>query len=119
VSLQSYSDILHIMVGSINLVAGTNLFLTAAVPAHKIHVYNNLSVRYVGTVANVYLEVSILSAAVYYNLYVQTPPVSNVSYDRQGEWVLKEGDQLALFVYVATLNDDCFLWATGYTVDLT
>lgn len=119
VSLQSYSDILHIVIGSADLAAGANIMLTTAVPAHKIHVYNNIAFEYTGTVAGVTITCSILSVAVYYVLYRQTPPVSTVFYDRQGAWVLKEGDQLACLVAGATLHDSCLLYATGYTVDLT
>jgi hypothetical protein len=118
VAIYSYSNIQHAIVSSITLALGDNILLSAAVPANTLHVYTNLCMAYIGTVLNVVIHCTILSGAVYYYLFSQSPVVSAVRYDRQGLWVLKAGDQLAIVITGATLNDDAYLWANGHAVSL-
>ena len=118
VSLQSYGDTLGETVANLTLAAGDNYLSLDPVPAGVLHVYTNLAFRYSGTVAAVGLYCQILLAAGVFNLFSQTPPANFVLYDRQGFWVLKEDERLRLYVTGATLNDDAWLYATGYTVDL-
>ena len=119
VSLAAYADVLLSHVEDLNLAAGVNQLALAAVPVGVLHVYTNLVMRYRGTVANVLLSCIIISGGLWYELYAQNPPVSDVRYDRQGQWVLAAGDVLMLYISDATAGDDAFLWATGYVVDLT
>jgi len=119
VSLAAYGAVLHTLVGSAALAAGANDLDAAAVPAGKLHVYTSLAMRYDGTVATVILRAQLRSGVTSYDLFCQTPPVSSISHDRQGWWVLAEGDVLRLRVENATLNDDAYLYATGFVVDLT
>ena len=49
----------------------------------------------------------------------QLSPASGAAYDRQGWWVLKDGDIIKYRVYGATLNDNLYGWANGFKVQLT
>jgi len=117
-SIRAFGDTFNVLVGTTSLAAGTNILLSAAVAADKLHVLQNICYNYTGTVAGVYINVFILHAAVYYYLFGQPPLLTGQMYDRQGTWLMKAGDQLGMVIYGATLNDDAALWTNGYTVDL-
>ena len=119
VSLAAYGAALRSHVENLALGAGLNNLDVAAVPANKLHVYTNITLRYDGTVATVELACGILVGASYFQLFSQSPPVSTITYDRQGTWVLAAGDVLRMVVVNATAGDDAYLYATGFVVDLT
>jgi hypothetical protein len=119
VSLSGYGDVLLSSVSNTSLAAGVNNLLLGAVPAGKLYVYTNIVIMYVGTVTGVTLIVQIVDGGSYYYVFGQVPPVTLVPYDRQGQWVLKVGQYLKLYIGGATLNDDAYLYATGHVVDLT
>jgi len=119
VSLSGYADVLLSAKSEINLAAGANDLSLAAVPAGKVHVYTNIAITYFGTVAAVVLAVQIVDGVSTYTLFMQNPPVTGVSYDRQGTWVLEAGQHLNLHITGATAGDDAYLEAAGFVVDLT
>lgn len=113
------SDTVRGQVNNTTLAAGTNTLQGTAVPAGKIWVVTNISLRYIGTVAGVALFAQIVSGGTTYSLFNQTPPVSAVMYDRQGWWVLEEGDLIQYSITGATLNDDALLNYVGFAMDIT
>lgn len=87
------------------------------VSANYINVYKHLAMRYVGT-APARLSFSMIIGGVEYEIFAQTPPVTNVLYDRQGEWALAEGDNLRVTIANATAGNDIYIYATGYKMQI-
>lgn len=110
-------DIIAETIQDTALAAGANTKNFSSVPVGKLYIYKSLSMRYLGT-APARLVFSQMIDAVEYIIFAQTPPVTSVVYDRQGEWAVKAGDNLRVSILNATLNDDIFLYATGWSVDI-
>lgn len=100
------------------LPAGTSAINLAAVPARFVYVYTNLIISYVGTVPLVTIAVYLVDGANVSLLYAQHPPVSGQGYDRQGYWVLKPTQNLQYKIFGATLNDDAYIDATGFQMNV-
>lgn len=109
-------DILR-LASNTNLAAGTNQVNDSAVPAGEIWVVTSLSMAYVGTVPTS-IRLSIVAATVAYRLFQQNAPVSDMAYDRQGYWIMQEGDNLRCTVLGATAGDDLFFWVNGFRLDI-
>ncbi len=101
-----------------NLAAGANTLSSTGVPAGKLEVITNIGFYYIGTVAGVVLSVNLTNNSILYSLFGQTPPVSALVYDRQGQWVLSQGDNITLAIAGATLHDAAGLIITGYVMDI-
>ena len=113
-----YSDIVARVVVEQNLSAGFNLLNDSAVPAGEIWVLTNISVLYIGTVANVQCTVLLNINGSYYQIWDFVPPASNRVGDRQGFWILHPGDYLAIEILNATAGDDLGLRGIGFRVDI-
>lgn len=113
-----YSGVVKRVASNVALAAGTNVLDDSAVPAGEIWVITNIATRYVGTVATVVIRVEIYDGASGYVLYDAGNLTSSLSVDRQGWWVLPSGYNLRATVFNATLNDDAYLLATGFRVDI-
>lgn len=118
VSLGAYGDVLRLYLENTDLAAGNNLIEATAVPAGKIHVYTDIVIEYLGVFANVAINAHIKSGGDYFFLFFERLTASGVPYDRQGLFALQEGEQLGIGIVGATLHDNAYLWATGYSVDL-
>jgi hypothetical protein len=99
------------------LAAGNNTLDIDAVPADEIWVVTNLAMRYTGT-APTRMTVTLTIDSIGYSVYRQETVVSNEIYDRQGWWVLAEGDQISMVIIGATLNDAASIWATGFITSI-
>jgi hypothetical protein len=115
--LFGYSDTLLLAYSNTNLAAGFNELLSAAVPAGKIWIVTNINIGYIGT-SPVEMGVGIKRGTTTYTIWWERPPVSNVSYNKQGWWVLKEGDKLNNYVSGATAGDDMYFDFQGFAVDI-
>jgi hypothetical protein len=113
-----YTGIYVSQVVNTNLAAGTNNLSDTAVPAGEIHVITNILIRYVGTPPT-QIAARIVSGAVIVDLFVVRSPVSAVSYDRQGWWVLGPGDVLRLSITGATATDDALIDIAGFRMTIT
>lgn len=101
-----------------NALAAGNVSLDIdAVPADEIWIVTNLAMRYSGT-APTRMTVTVTIDSIGYSLYREETVVSNEIYDRQGWWVLAEGDQISLGIIGATLNDAASIWATGFITSI-
>ena len=116
--LFGYSDRLLININNEALAAGNNALDVDPVPAGWLWVVTNFVIMYAGT-SPTCIDVFICNAATYVFLYRQRSPVSWAAYDRQGWWVLKEGDFIRYSVNGATLNDNLYGFANGFKVQLT
>ena len=114
--LFGYSGEKEIAVSNTSLAAGANDLDSTAVPAGEIWVITHVAMSYVGT-APTHIEAKTVGASAIM-LFRQLAPVTTVVYDRQGWWIMEEGDLLRCTVAGATLNDDLYLWATGFKVDI-
>lgn len=99
------------------LAAGNNTLDIDAVPADEIWVVTNLAMRYTGT-APTRMTVTLTIDSIGYSTYRQETVVTQEVYDRQGWWVLAEGDQISMVIIGATLNDTAAVWATGFTTSI-
>lgn len=115
--LFGYSADKEIAVSNTSLAAGANDLDAPTVPAGEIWVITHVASSYVGT-APTHMEVKIIHASGASMIFRQLAPVSSSVHDRQGWFVLEEGDILRCSVAGATLNDDLYLWATGFRVDI-
>ena len=113
-----YSDRLLIETHNADLAAGTNTLDVDPVPAGWIWVVTHLSMMYIGTVPTS-IWVFITHDVTTIRVFQQLSPYSLGLYDRQGWWVLKEGDFIRYRVYGATLHDDFYGHANGFKVQLT
>ncbi len=116
--LFGYSGQILIADTNTSLAAGNNTIDSSAVPAGEIWVITNCAIAYSGTVAGVTMSAQLLDAATGYTLYGVLAVTSGLFVDRQGWWVLIPGNKLRLSITGATLNDDGFLRATGFRVDI-
>jgi len=116
--LFGYTGIYVSSVTNTNLAAGTNTLSDTAVPAGEIHVITNILIRYVGT-APTQISARITSGGTTVDLYVLRPPVTAISYDRQGWWVLGPDDVLKLVVLGATAGDDATIDIAGFRMKIT
>ena len=115
--LYGYSNNVLLNAYSTNLPAGDSYLNLTAVAAGYINVITNISWQYIGTVPTSGAVV-IFQGANSFGLYKVLSPASGVHYDRQGWWVLKEADYIALFIKGATAGDDAYIWATGFSVKI-
>ena len=116
--LLGYSDRLFVNVYNDALAAGNNDLDVDPVPAGWLWVVTHFAIMYAGTSPDC-IDVYIRDATTTVFIYRQQSPVSWAAYDRQGWWVLKEGDFIRYHVYGATLNDDLLGFASGFKVQLT
>ena len=113
-----YSDRLLINVYNNALAAGYNVLDIDPVPAGWVWVVTHFAIMYAGTSPDC-IDVYIRDATTTVFIYRQQSPVSWGAYDRQGWWVLKEGDFIEYYVYGATQNDGLYGYANGFKVQLT
>ncbi len=104
-------------VSNTNLAAGTNLLNSTTVPAGKVYVITNISIRYDGTVAGVALSVYSYKGATFANVFSINTVVSIQYYDRQVNIPLVAGGFIRLIVTGATAGNDAYLDVTGYIMD--
>ena len=115
---QGYSGAIRALITSTTLAAGNNTLNGSVVPAGEIWVIENIAMMYSGTVVGVAIYAMLLSGAVQYNLFAQTPVVSLVRYDRNLQLTLSPGENMQMFIQGATLNDDAYLWYVGRRIDI-
>lgn len=113
----TFSGVVLRAIGTASLAAGTNNIDDSAVPAGEIWVITNLRFQYTGTPPT-RVNAALVSGGTGYPLFAVLAPASGQDYDRQGFWVMAEGDVLRVSVTGATLNDDLYLHATGFKTDL-
>lgn len=101
-----------------SLNAGNNNIDGDVIPAGEIWVITNLAMIYIGTVANVeiYARLGGTPDSIFWGV---KPPVSGVTYDRQGQWIAMEGNKLRMQVLGATLNDDAYFYYSGYKIGVS
>jgi hypothetical protein len=116
-----YSRAVLEKVYNVNLPAGTSTIDTTTVPAGQVHIYTNIGVQYVGTVASVVLHVGIHTGALVVNIFNTIAIgiiVADAVYERQGMFVIPAGHYVRLTIVGATLNDDAYLNVAGYAMDV-
>jgi hypothetical protein len=112
-----YSDTVGETVQNLDLPAGTSVLDGTAVAYGYVHVITQASILYLGTSpANIDIRVKVGGVSII--VFRQKSPVSNQMYDRQGYWVLEEGDYVQAVVDGATLNDNFYLWYSGFKIDI-
>ena len=112
-----YSDVLNISVENTNIPAGNSYLETLAVPDGCIWVVTNISMVYYGTSPpNIVALISGAEGELW--LFGQKSPVSGISYDRQGWWVLKAGNSLKIYIKNGTAGDDIHLYVTGFVTQI-
>jgi len=97
-------------VGNVNIDIST-------VPAGEIWVITQISMLYVGTVPS-RIRSQIVRGGIDFAIFDEVAILSNAWFDRQGWWVLVEGDILRMFIQDATLNDTGAMRVTGFRVDI-
>ena len=100
-----------------DLSTGLNSIDSPAVDPGEIWVITNLTMRYAGTVPT-RMDIGVYDGSDTYYAFRQVSPASATLYDRQGFWVLVEGDKIRLVVNGATEDDKAFAKAIGYRVDI-
>ncbi len=105
------------VVSNTNLAAGTNTLSSTTVPAGKVYVINNISVRYDGTVAGVALTVYVYKGAGFANVYSINTVTTAQYYDRQVSLPIVAGGFIRLIVTGATAGNDAYLEVAGYIMD--
>lgn len=98
-------------VDDVNLAAGANTLNGNVVPVGKKYVLRHMSSRYIGTVAGVMLIHRVDIGGIAYQLWSESPVVSNVFYGRALDIPLAAGERVSLSITGATLNDDGYLRA--------
>ena len=112
-----YSTTLGIAVDNLSIPAGNSNQNSSAVPAGWIWVITGFQFIYIGTPpAVVQIALSLNGSVI--RVYRQLTPASGVGYDRQGWWVLKEGDYAQMQIIGGTLNDDIYFHAAGFAVQI-
>jgi len=97
-----------------SLAAGTNYLTLPTVPAGHVYVYTHVAYRYVGTITNVYLTLRLHYGGTGFWVLYTRPPVSGTLYFYLCNLYAKEDAYLRLQIDGATLNNDVYLYATGY-----
>jgi len=115
--LYGYSDRVLLKANNTNLPAGDSFVNLTPVAAGYINVITNINWQYIGTVPTS-VAVTFFYGIEQFGLYKVLSPASGVQYDRQGWWVLKEADYLALSIKGATEGDDAYIWVTGFSVKI-
>lgn len=118
--LMGYSGVVRDQQSDTNLDAGTNTLDSDTVPAGEVWVLTNISYRYVGTVTNCSLYVTIYdgSTATYLSSKAAGTVASALFYNVEGPIVLAAGEKIRLTVFTATATDDCTLHISGYKFDI-
>jgi hypothetical protein len=98
--------------------AGANDVDSGSVAAGELWVITNIAVRYAGTVAGVVLTPGFYDGSNLFPVGEERSITSGQWYAYQGEWILVEDDVLRLQVAGATLNDDAYIRASGFRVDI-
>jgi len=112
-----YSDTVLKVIDNLAIAAGNTTQNLAAVPAGKIWVITNFQFIYIGTSPTA-VQIAIVSGGNVARIYRQVSPTSGVGYDRQGWWVMKEGDYAQMQVMGGTANDDIYFHSYGFAVDI-
>ena len=100
-----------------NLSAGANTVDDSAVPAGEIWIITQLSIMYDGTAPDD-IQFAIRTVAQQIELFEVKDPVPSIFYDRQGWWILVQGDKLRLSCSGATAGNDLLGRAMGFRVDI-
>jgi len=108
-----YYDIVSEAVSDTNLPAGASALSGPAVPAGEVWVISCVG-AYVNsaTITSILLQTIVDSVGV--PLLYQTAPVSFQWYVQTGQFILKEGDTVRVYISGATLGDDAYLRYGGY-----
>ena len=112
--IANYNDGVYLTDSDENLAAGTNYLTLPSVPAGHVYVFTHVAYRYVGTVTNVFLTLRIHYGGTGFWVLYTRPPVSGTLYFYQCNLYAKEDAYLRLQIDGATLNNDAYLYATGY-----
>jgi len=112
-----YSGRLAIALTNTDLAAGASALSSLAVPAGWLWVITNLAFFYAGSTP-FSVGVRLIQGGLDIYLYMQMSPTGWMIYDRQGWWVLKEGDYVSCFVNGAALGDDLYFRIHGFTVQI-
>jgi len=97
-----------------SLAAGSSTLVVATAPAGTVYVLTSLAMYYGGT-SPTNIQLRITAGGTVAIVALQLSPVTLTVYDRQGWWVLGPGDVFDVRVTGATLNDDLFGYATGFS----
>jgi len=89
----------------------------SAVPAGEIWVVTNIAARDVNTNPAAMLFQFVVGGGGM-GVAAQAAPGANVSKGFQGTWILKAGDNVRVTMTGTALNDDLYLWFTGWRVDI-
>ena len=113
-----YSGVVAYDLKNTSLAAGSNNLDSPVVPTGWVWIITAISIMYIGTVPT-NIGVNINHDTVMPRIFRQLSPASGAIYDRQGYWVLNEGDYLRGYVTGATLNDDLYLGIYGHAINIT
>ena len=112
-----YSDILRIREVEPNAVVGTNTLDSDAVPAGEIWIVTMLR-GYDATSAISSSNIGVLTSGTTYSVDDKIAPGAGVTANYDGFVVLQEGDLIRWRGWGCTLNDDLYLVALGYKMDI-
>jgi hypothetical protein len=100
-----------------SLPAGTSIKDDSIVPAGELWVITVvIAVMFSATITSMYPMVKV--GGIYARIFSENAPITTYRYDRQCQVVLMPGDNLAIGVVGATLNDDVYMDALGYRMDI-
>jgi len=115
----AYESTIHTRIENTNLSSGTNTLSSDAIPDNKIGMITYAAIRYVGTVTNVRLYLSIIKGTVSTDIGFIYPPVSSYVYLYNGNFIVPAGGVLRLTILNATVGDDVNLDYGGYVMSVT
>ena len=112
-----YSADATFQLSNLALAAGTNNIDSSAVPAGELWYLPNIAITYVGTPPTL-IRATVIKSGVGYTLLEQRTIVSNQWYSVPNVLLMKPGDTLRWHAEGCTLNDDGYLNAIGWRVDI-
>lgn len=115
--LYGYTDTVRIRVLNLNATAGTNNLNSVVVPAGEIWVITAAR-GYDLDSAITSSNLGVVSDTIKYSLDDKIAPAAAVAAEFKGFLVMKEADKLRWTGWGCTLNDDLYLIAVGYKMDI-
>ena len=113
----SYCDVVTDSVFDLNLSAPEDVLVGTPVPAGEVWVLSVIS-GFVNSATCTIMYIGIVVDGVEIFLRTLKPPDTGLWYPVLGQYVLKEGDYVKLWLYGLTALDDAYLKAAGYKMRL-